>query len=54
MDSTYIATWDLVTNLEYSMLQLDNIESSTPENFVCKGVKEKYNYIISEDGFYDL
>lgn len=50
----FVATWDLKKNIEYSMIELNDMESNKPYHQICKGVKEKHNYIMTKTNSYDL
>jgi hypothetical protein len=50
----FVATWDLIKNIEYSMIELNEMESNKPQNLICKGMKEKHNYIMTKTNSYDL
>jgi len=50
----YVITWDIKTNNEYSMIQLENKYTFKMSHMVCKGMSEKLNYIPINDGLYDL
>lgn len=43
-----VVTWDLDKNIEYSMIELNDLETYSPEHLVCKGMSEKMNYIVTD------
>lgn len=49
-----IATWDLDQNVECSMCQIKVDPNTKPENYLVKGMNEKYNYFVSEHFIIDL
>jgi len=50
----WVITWDLNKNLEYSSLEVDDIKEQKAATYVCKGLSQKLNYIVTQDKFYDL
>jgi hypothetical protein len=42
--SLFIATWDLTDNKEVRMTELPY--GDVTENSICKGLKQKFNYIV--------
>lgn len=50
----FVCTWDLQKNIEYSMIELNDMESNKPQHLICKGIKEKHNYIMTKTNSYDL
>ena len=41
--------------MEYKMLQLkDEVDVNNAHHFVVKGMNEKYNYLVTDERFYDL
>jgi hypothetical protein len=54
-DVLTIITWDLEKNIEYSMLQTNEFRGiENPERYVCKGLEEKLNYLITPKHFFDF
>jgi hypothetical protein len=47
-------TWDLKTNNEYSLVDIDVSGISSPEHLLCKGIYEKLNYLVTSNEFYDF
>lgn len=50
----FVVTWDVIKNLEYSMIELQDLGTYYPYNLICKGMSEKLNYIITDSNFFDL
>lgn len=50
----YCLTWNLERNIEYAMMQINDIDLEQGHNFICKGYGENMNYLMTEDGMYDL
>ena len=50
----YIMTWDLKRNVEHSLCQLLCPPIRNPEDLICKGRKEKFNYTVGTDRYYDF
>jgi hypothetical protein len=41
--------------MEFSLSQISvSAELKNPENLVCKGISEKFNYMITNTYFYDF
>jgi hypothetical protein len=49
-----VATWNLETNIEHSMLEIEDDKSSILYNHMVKGLNSKLNYLVTWDAFYDL
>ena len=49
-----VATWDLVKNMEYSLIEYNDLEAQEPYNLICRGMKKKFNYLVTNSYFYDL
>ena len=49
-----VITWDLDQNIEASMFQYEYKAETRPENYVVKGMNQKYNYFVNENQIIDL
>ena len=50
----FVMTWDLKRNVEYSLAQIPIPDIKNPEDMVCKGRKEKFNYFVTKEKYYDF
>jgi hypothetical protein len=50
----FVITWDIITNMEHSMIQIENKFKYSVAHIVCKGFSEKLNYMPIDNGIYDL
>lgn len=44
----FIVTWDLIKNIEVSMLQIRTDPATSPENYIIKGMNQRMNYFITQ------
>lgn len=49
-----VATWDTINNIEASMFQYKCAPDTKPENYIVKGINQKYNYFVNEYQIFDL
>lgn len=49
-----VITWDCSRNIEASMFQYKCEPDTRPENYVVKGMNQKYNYFVNEHQIFDL
>ena len=49
-----VLTWDFVQNMEATMFQVKCDFEARPENYIVKGMNQKYNYFVNEYQIYDL
>jgi hypothetical protein len=55
-----VMTWDLVKNIEYSMIQIKGNYDAMKDlpgllnNQICRGINSKLNYVVTHDNFFDL
>lgn len=41
-----ILTWDLTNNREVNILQIRPDKNTYPENYIVKGLNQKFNYLV--------
>jgi hypothetical protein len=49
-----VVVWDLDQNIECSMFQMKMEKNTKPENYLVKGMNEKYNYFFNQNFIIDL
>ena len=49
-----VVIWDFDCNVEVSMFQYKCEFNKKPENYLVKGMNQKYNYFVNECQIYDL